>query len=186
MQKKASMKKKTSVKTKPSTSKNANVEKVLIENFISLQKVMTNLAIKFDNLGAQISKLLELFEISAKTLAEKDIKINAKPAEDKKMAEKLDTLLDQNKIIARGLTLLHEPSPEIILPPEPMPVPMPQPMPSPMPRQIPMQRMPPFEQPRPSQKSPPIESPPSGEYQKSPPIKKRSKPKAKKKNETVF
>ncbi len=187
MPKKASVKKKPSVKTKPPISKKANVEKVLIENFISLQKVMTNLAVKFDNLGAQISKLLELFEISAKTLAEKDIKINAKPAEDKKMAEKLDTLLDQNKVIARGLTLLHEPPPEMALPPEPMPVPMPQPMPRPMPRQIPMQRMPPLEQPRPPQKLPPIESPPQGGYQKSPPIKKQSKPKAKpKKNETVF
>ncbi|NMB66704.1 hypothetical protein GYA25_01435, partial [Candidatus Woesearchaeota archaeon] len=38
----------------------------LIENFVSLQRVMTNLAVKLEDLSSQISKLLELFEISAK------------------------------------------------------------------------------------------------------------------------
>lgn len=88
---------------KPSPSKNLNVEKALIENFISLQKVMTTMAVKFDSLSNQISKLLELFEISAKGLAEKGYSM-----EDRKVAEKLDSLLEQNKIIARGIALLHE------------------------------------------------------------------------------
>ena len=87
------------------------VEKILIENFVSLQKVMTNLSIKFDNLTKQISKLLELFEISAKTLAEKDLEIEKKGS-SKKVIEKIDNLLEQNKIIARGLTLIHEKVPE--------------------------------------------------------------------------
>ena len=46
------------------THKTMNIEKALIDNFISMQKVLTNLAIKFDNLSEQITKLLELFEIS--------------------------------------------------------------------------------------------------------------------------
>lgn len=82
------------------------VEKVLVENFVSLQQVMTNLAVKFDNLSGQISKLLELFEISAKTLAEKGALGEDKA--DKKVAEKLDNLLEQNKVIAKGVALLHE------------------------------------------------------------------------------
>jgi len=82
------------------------VEKVLVENFVSLQHVMTNLAVKFDNLSGQISKLLELFEISAKTLAEKGALGEDKT--DKKVAEKLDNLLEQNKVIAKGIALLHE------------------------------------------------------------------------------
>ena len=85
---------------------NPKVEQVLIENFVSLQKVMTNLAVKFDSLSGQISKLLELFEISAKTLAEKDYAIKTEP--DKKVGEKVDALLEQNKVIARGIALLHE------------------------------------------------------------------------------
>jgi len=82
------------------------VEKILIENFVSLQQVMTNLAVKFDNLSNQISKLLELFEISAKALAERGVLGEDKT--DKKAAEKLDSLLEQNKIIAKGIALLHE------------------------------------------------------------------------------
>jgi hypothetical protein len=86
------------------------VEKVLIENFVSLQHVMTNLVVKFDSLSSQISKLLELFEISAKVLAEKGV--IGEERTDKKVAEKLDILLEQNKIIAKGLSLLHERNPE--------------------------------------------------------------------------
>lgn len=91
---------------KKSTDSNEKVEQVLIENFVSLQKVMTNLAVKFDSLSSQISKLLELFEISAKSLAEKDFSTGEK--DDKVVSQKLDNLLEQNKIIARGITLLHE------------------------------------------------------------------------------
>ncbi len=103
------MAKKSEVIEKKEKTSNPNVqaenkfEEVLVENFVSLQRVMTNLVIKFDNLSNQISKLLELFEISAKTLAEKDIS-----KEDKKMMEKLDNLLEQNKIIAKGIVLLNE------------------------------------------------------------------------------
>ncbi len=195
MPKKATPKKRTSTKKKTTTRiatrlpQNATVEKVLVENFISLQKVMTNLAVKFDNLGAQISKLLELFEISAKTLAEKDIKLNAQPMEDKKMAAKLDSLLDQNKIIARGLTLLHEPSSEMVLPPEPMPQPIPQQRMAP-----PIQLMPPMQPPRqrsiPPQPKEPAQLPPlkqgAGEYQKSANPVRSKPPRKEKKNETVF
>lgn len=84
------------------------VENILIENFISLQKVMTNLSVKFDNLANQISKLLELFEISAKALAEKDYEIEKNSKENVKILEKIENVLEQNKTIARGLSLMHE------------------------------------------------------------------------------
>lgn len=93
-------------------SNKENVNKILIENFVSLQKVMTNLSSKFDNLAGQISKLLELFEISAKALAEKDFGDEKEKKDNKKVLEKIDNLLEQNKIIARGVTLLHESSHE--------------------------------------------------------------------------
>lgn len=99
-------KKNEAIEKKENTNSGQKMEQVLIENFVSLQKVMTNLAVKFDSLSGQISKLLELFEISAKTLAEKDYSIKSEP--DKKVAEKLDTILEQNKVIAKGITLLHE------------------------------------------------------------------------------
>lgn len=130
--------------------KNPQVEKILIENFISMQKVMTGMAEKFDNLSKQISKLLKLFEDSAETLVEKDINLQLSESEDQEeVLSRLNRILDQNKIIAKGLTLMHEtavnpttyyslgPNPEItkqsqmtpqkpISPMPPMP-PMPQP-----------------------------------------------------------
>ena len=46
----------------PKNERDIQTEKILVENFVALQKVMVNLSIKFDNLSGQISKLLELFE----------------------------------------------------------------------------------------------------------------------------
>jgi len=128
---------------KPSPSKNLNVEKALIENFISLQKVMTTMAVKFDSLSNQISKLLELFEISAKGLAEKGYSM-----EDRKVAERLDSLLEQNKIIARGIALLHEKE-NYEIPVQQMPI-----------QRFPIQPQRMIEQPRQPQQQMPQQTPP--------------------------
>src|SRR3989304_6580941 len=100
-------KKRTIKRSAPSAPRGAGVEKALIENFISTQRVLVNLSIKVDNLANQISKLLELFEISAKALAEKNFRMSNDMGNER-IVQKIDTLLDQNKIIARGLTLMHE------------------------------------------------------------------------------
>jgi len=89
------------------SAKNTSVEKALIENFIGLQKVMVNLSEKFDSLAGQISKLLELFDISAKSLARKDFSTSDN-AESKKIIEKLDNLSMQAGLIGKGLALIHE------------------------------------------------------------------------------
>jgi len=93
-----------------SSANSLNVEKALIENFIALQKVMTNLAIKLDNLSTKTGKLLDLFEISAKAIAEKDLSLDGGPSKKvvADMSGKLDKLLDQNKVLAKGVSLLHE------------------------------------------------------------------------------
>ena len=81
---------------------------ILIENFVNLQKVITNLAGKFDDLSGNISKLLNLFEISARSFAEK-LQTNVPEIEkDREFLDKLNRLLDQNKVIAKGLTLMEE------------------------------------------------------------------------------
>ena len=84
-----------------------SVEKILVENFVSLQKVLTNLSVKFDELSNNISKLLELFELSATALAKKDINFT-KPMDEEKIINKLNNILEQNKIIARGMALMSE------------------------------------------------------------------------------
>lgn len=81
------------------------LNEMLIENFVSLQKVMTNLAVKFESLSDNISKLLQLFEISARSFADKPVVDLQK---DKEFLDKINMLLDQNKTIAKGLTLMEE------------------------------------------------------------------------------
>jgi hypothetical protein len=87
---------------------NPEIENVLVSNFVSLQKVMVNLSVKFEELSTQISKLLQLFEISAKALAEKDFDVEKNNRDNTKILEKLENVLEQNKTIARGLTLMHD------------------------------------------------------------------------------
>jgi len=102
--KKAAPRRRTVTKPTASTTK---VDKAIIQNFVTLQKVMTNLSLKLDSLTTQMSKLLELFEISAKSLAEKEFDLG-EGKDYKKIESKLDDLIDQNKLIAKGVTLMHE------------------------------------------------------------------------------
>lgn len=81
------------------------LESALVENFVKLQKVMTNMSIRFDNLSDNISKLLQLFEISARSFVKKQ---EEGGSGDKDLLKKVDSLLEQNRTIAKGLTLIEE------------------------------------------------------------------------------
>ncbi len=76
-------------------------EELLIENFVGLQHAMTNLSIKFGALSDNITKLLQVFEESAKSF------VSGGKIEDDSMLKKIDSLLDQNKTIAKGLILME-------------------------------------------------------------------------------
>ncbi len=97
--------KKSATVGKPKPLTNKEIQLALIDNFVNMQKVLTNLTIKFDNLSENMSRLLSLFEISAKTFIEKQ---EPSPIEEKDTLKKLDVLLEQNKTIANGLTLIEE------------------------------------------------------------------------------
>lgn len=90
------------------------IENALIDNFVKLQKVMTNLSIRFDSLSDNITKLLQLFEIAAKSFVQKQ----EEKGGEADLLVKLDTLLDQNKTIAKGLTLIEEKIRHKLEPPE--------------------------------------------------------------------
>lgn len=104
----AKSKKGGTTKIKYHSTKEIKVEKALVDNFIGLQKVMVNLSSKFDNLANQISKLLELFEISAKAMAAKDFGVEKENKETKKIMEKLDKISEHAGLIGKGLVLIHE------------------------------------------------------------------------------
>ena len=107
---------KASAKGRATKTSEIRLERTLIENFVSMQRALVNLTFKLDALTNQTSQLLKIFEESAKSLAKKDFTIEKEYKDTKDILKKLDTLGDQNKIIARGLTILHEgetpPSPE--------------------------------------------------------------------------
>lgn len=111
MTKKKSVKKKITAKKSKKSVSNKSIEiklqPVLVNNFVALQRVMINLSSKFEKLNAQLSKLLDIFEMSAKTLAKKDFKIG-QGEDNEKVVNELKELKEQNKIIAKGLTMIHE------------------------------------------------------------------------------
>jgi len=87
-----------------------NTEKLLFENYVELQKVLTSLAVNIDALSKRIDKLVGLFEQSVKTVAEKDFQEETK---NRQVQDKLEMLINQNKIIAQGVSLIHEGAPEM-------------------------------------------------------------------------
>lgn len=91
---------------KLSNDQTAELQKKIIENLVSLQKVNSDLSVKFDKLATQIANLLNLFESAARTFAEQAPATTTE--KDKEFLEKIDKLLEQNKTIARGLTLMEE------------------------------------------------------------------------------
>lgn len=105
-EKTSSTKKTSSKKAIPKDTKEDNKQKILVENFVALQDVMANLASKLNDLTGKISNLLDLFEDSAKAITEKGGLEDL--GQGKEVAEKLDKLLNQNKVLAQGIALLHE------------------------------------------------------------------------------
>ncbi|MEK6885765.1 MAG: hypothetical protein AABX17_02255, partial [Nanoarchaeota archaeon] len=99
------MAKKSGHSNKPKQLSNRELQFALIENFVNLQKVLTNLTIKFDGLSDNITKLLQIFEISAKSFIRRQEEGNTGEID---VLRKLDTLLEQNKTVAKGLTLIEE------------------------------------------------------------------------------
>ena len=82
------------------------LESKIVENLIELQKVHVSMIEKFDSLSKEISRLLSLFETTAKSFASNPA--NQLTQKDKEFLDKIDKLLEQNKTIAKGLTLMEE------------------------------------------------------------------------------
>ncbi|MBU0467197.1 MAG: hypothetical protein KJ718_06310 [Nanoarchaeota archaeon] len=102
-----SKEKKTSSRTYGKTAGEREIEHAVLKNLIELQKVNINMAEKFDHLGKEISQLLSLFEVTARNFA-KNAPPTAEYTKDKDFLTKIDRLLDQNKLLAKGLTMMEE------------------------------------------------------------------------------
>jgi hypothetical protein len=80
-------------------------EDLIIENFVGLQRAMTNLSIKFENLSDNLSRLLEILELSAKNYLEKEA---PKESNSPALLKQINLLIDQNKALAEGLLLIDD------------------------------------------------------------------------------
>ena len=100
------MKKKRHITHHSYESSSQNLEHKILENLVHLQKVNIDLAEKFDKLTREISSLLNLFESAAKSLT--STLSQEHEEKDEELLEKLDKLLEQNKTIAKGLSLMEE------------------------------------------------------------------------------
>lgn len=78
------------------------VNDALIENFVELQHVLINLAEKLNKLSDNVAALVSIFTQAAKSFEEKQ------PQSDIELLRKLSMILEQNKIIARGLSIIEE------------------------------------------------------------------------------
>jgi len=82
------------------------MEKVMLENFVEIQKVMVDLSVKLGNLTSKISTLLDLFENTARNMSKKDFE-----GDNQEITKKIDSILEQNKTIAKGVSMMYENSP---------------------------------------------------------------------------
>ena len=83
--------------------------KLLLENFVFIQKVLADVSTDLTKLNQQLASLLGLFEQAAKNFVEVE-KVSGKVESSKanELLGKLDTLLEQNRTIAKGLTLIEQ------------------------------------------------------------------------------
>lgn len=83
-----------------------SLEEQTLQSLVELQKVHINIAEKFDKLSTNIENLLALFELAARNFANQPNMQNTE--RDKEFLDKIDKLLDQNKLLAKGLSLMEE------------------------------------------------------------------------------
>jgi conjugal transfer/entry exclusion protein len=88
------------------TVSRGSLEEQTISSLVELQKVHINLAEKFNKLSNQIENLLGLFELAARNFAKQPSMQNTE--KDKEFLDKIDKLLDQNKLLAKGLSMMEE------------------------------------------------------------------------------
>ena len=82
------------------TSKNEELISALIQNEISMQKKTVELISSFNILSGRIDKFLNVFEKAASRIERGEI--------EEPLAKKLESLIEQNRTIARGLLLLEK------------------------------------------------------------------------------
>ena len=87
---------------------------LLVENFVLLQKALSDLASSFKALEQRLERFLELVEkasqdsLKVERIEKEKISEIERKEVPSGLAEKIEELLEQNKVIAEGMTLLEK------------------------------------------------------------------------------
>ncbi len=83
--------------------------KLLIENSIALQKVLTNITLSMDDLSKDVKKMVDLFTDANKAFEQgkRPVMDKMEKTEMKILQDKLNSLIEQNKVMANGIILLE-------------------------------------------------------------------------------
>jgi len=81
--------------------------KLLVENNVALQKVLTDLSLNINHLTGEVSELLKIFKEASKTFGEERAVEEVQREETRHLIGKMEDLIDQNKTVAKGLVLLE-------------------------------------------------------------------------------
>jgi len=96
--------KKSTKSTKPSSKGYEKTIRLLIENNVMLQGKLVNLTSSIDGMNKQMGKILHLIEIASTDFSKKE----SEGEGHENLIEKLESLINQNKTIAKGLILLEK------------------------------------------------------------------------------
>lgn len=96
-------------KSLSATEKYETTIRLLIENSIALQKKLIELVEAINETNSKLNNVLDLIENASKEIVKKEKeRAKTKREGESELANKLDELIKQNKIIARGLILLEK------------------------------------------------------------------------------
>lgn len=80
---------------------------LLMQNNLELQKVLADLSYDLKKLTEEMSVLVGLLKDASKTLTEEKVSNEVERENSKAISNKVDTLIDQNKTIAKGILLME-------------------------------------------------------------------------------
>jgi len=80
---------------------------IVIENNIALQKIVIDLASEMKKISREVSEMLDMFKEATKSISSEKTESEIKKSDMDELKNKIEELVEQNKIIAKGILLLE-------------------------------------------------------------------------------
>jgi len=90
----------------PKGQKKEEINEKVLENLVEIQKLYADLAENFSKTSQKLDALINLFEATAKSFVSSPS--GEESNKHREIMEKLNQLMEQDKLIAKGITILEE------------------------------------------------------------------------------